>query len=47
MYTDKNINTGKPIIFDKKIISNNRIVPLNKVNNTLGVTSYFPPANQE
>ena len=47
MYTDKKINTGKPIIFDKKIISNNRIVPLNKVNNTLGVTSYFPPANQE
>lgn len=43
----KNMQTGKPFIFNKKSNIDNKPIPLNKVKNMLGLTSYTPPANQE
>jgi hypothetical protein len=47
MYNHKIIETSKPFIFSKKLNDKSKIIPLNKVNNTLGPMRYFPPANQE
>jgi len=47
MYNYKIIETNKPFIFSKKLGNKNKIIPLNKVTNTLGPIRYFPPANQE
>ena len=47
MYNNKIIETSKPSIFSKNLKDKSKIIPLNKVNNTLGPMRYFPPANQE
>jgi hypothetical protein len=47
MYDNKIIKESKPSIFNKKINDNNKIIPLNITNNTLGPMRYYPPANQE
>jgi hypothetical protein len=47
MYNHKIIETSKPFIFSKNLNNKSKIIPLNKVNNTLGSMRYFPPANQE
>jgi Mitochondrial ribosomal protein (VAR1) len=40
-------NEIKPSIFKRKINDNNKVIPLNRTNNTLGPIRYYPPANQE
>ncbi len=47
MYNHKIIEISKPFIYSKKLNNKSKIIPLNKVNNTLGSMRYFPPTNQE
>jgi hypothetical protein len=47
MSNHKTMENDKPLIFNKKINTSFRIIPLNKIKNTLGLTRYFPPTCQE
>ncbi len=47
MYNNKFVKSNKPFIFSKKISDNNKTIPLNEVNNTIGPIRYFPPSIQE
>ena len=44
---NENIKGVKPLIFTKKINERYKIIPLNKTNNTVGITKHFPPATKE
>jgi hypothetical protein len=46
-YNHKLKEASKPFIFSKKLNDKSKIIPLNKVRNTLGPMRYFPPTNQE
>jgi hypothetical protein len=46
-YNHKIKEANKPFIFSKKLNDKSKIIPLNKVRNTLGPMRYFPPTNQE
>ena len=47
MYNYKKVENKKPLIFSKKVNASPKVIPLNKVKNTLGPMRYFPPACQE
>ena len=47
MHNYKKVENKKPLIFSKKVDASPKIIPLNKVKNTLGPMRYFPPACQE
>ena len=47
MNVEKIISTRKPVIFTKIFNKDNKIIPINKVKNTLGPVTHFPYANQE
>jgi Mitochondrial ribosomal protein (VAR1) len=47
MYNNENWKTTKPLIFNKKLNDNLKIIPLNSTRNTLGPIKYFPSATQE
>jgi Mitochondrial ribosomal protein (VAR1) len=43
-----NLETNKPIIFNKKVNNNNsKVIPLNTISNDTGQTRHFAPAAQE
>jgi hypothetical protein len=44
---NNNMRNIKPLIFMKKIKDKYKVIPLNKITNTLGFTRYFPPAIKE
>jgi hypothetical protein len=47
MHNNKDVKSNKSLIFSKKKSDNNKVIPLNKVNNTLGPMRYFPPVSKE
>jgi hypothetical protein len=47
MYNNEFINKPKLFIFEKKLNDKTKFVLLNKKQNTLAPTRYFPPATQE
>jgi len=46
MYNNK-FKINKPLIFIKKLNNNYKVIPFNKIINTLGHMRYFPPTIQE
>lgn len=47
MFNNNEFKVIKPSIFIKKLNNNYKIIPFNKIKNTLGHVRFFPPATQE